>query len=70
MLSKSIGCSIKKEGAFTHIEALHKQKLIDDKIMNILKATTDDSTLSMVEKPYRDNLRADILKAAIVAALV
>ncbi|HWQ30897.1 MAG TPA: CtsR family transcriptional regulator, partial [Negativicutes bacterium] len=70
MLSKSIGSSINKEGAFTLIEALHKQKLIDDRIVNILKASTDDSTLSMVEKPYRDNLRADILKAAIVAALV
>ena len=70
MLSKSIGSSINKEGAFVLIEALRKQKLIDITIVNILKASTDDSTLSMVGKPYRDNLRAEILKAAIVAALV
>ena len=70
MLSKSIGDSINKEGAFTLIETLYKQKLINRNIVNILKAATDDSTLAMVEKPYRDNLRAEILKAAIVAALI
>jgi transcriptional regulator CtsR len=70
MLSNSIGDSINKEGAFVLIEALHKQKLIDLKNVNILKAAADDSTLSMVEKPYRDKLRAEILKAVIVAALI
>jgi transcriptional regulator CtsR len=70
MLSKSIGSSINKEGAFALIEALNKQELIDNNIVNILKAATDDSTLSLVGKPYRDNLRAEILKATIVAALV
>ncbi|HYE82988.1 MAG TPA: CtsR family transcriptional regulator [Clostridia bacterium] len=70
MLSNSIGDSINKESAFALIEALYKQKLIDLKIMNILKASADDSTLSMAGKPYRDNLRAEILKAVIVAALI
>lgn len=70
MLSKSIGNSINKEGACALIEALYKQKLIDNTVVNILKSSTDDSTLSIVGKPYRDNLRAEILKAAIVAALV
>jgi transcriptional regulator CtsR len=70
MLSKSIGGSINKESAFVLIEALHKQKLIDLKIVNVLKALTDDSTLIMVDKPYRDKLRAELLKAVIVAALI
>jgi len=70
MLSKSIGESINKESAFNLIEALDKQKLIDFRIVNILKASTDDSTLSVVGKPIRDKLRAEILKAAIVAALI
>ncbi|HWR61302.1 MAG TPA: CtsR family transcriptional regulator, partial [Clostridia bacterium] len=70
MLFKSIGSRINKEGAFALIEALQKQKLIDATAVNILKAATDDSTLSLMEKPYRDELRAEILKAAIVAALV
>lgn len=70
MLSNSIGDSINKESAFALIEALNKQKLIDAKAVNILKAAADDSTLAMVAKPYRDNLRAEILKAVIVAALV
>jgi len=70
MLSTSIGDSINKEGAFALAEALYKQKLIDRNTVNILKAATDDSTLSKVGKPYRDNLRAEILKAVIVAALV
>ena len=70
VLSKSIGRSINKESAFVLIEALHKQKLIDHKIVNVLKALTDDSTLLMVDKPYRDKLRAELLKAVIVAALI
>lgn len=70
VLSKSIGNSINKEGAFALIEALHKKKLIEDKLVNVLKGAVDDSTLSMVEKPYRDKLRAEILKATIVAALI
>lgn len=70
MLSKSIGDSINKEGAFALVEALNKQKLIDLKTVNILKAAADDSTLIMVEKPLRDRLRAEILKAVIVAALI
>ncbi|MHB1393596.1 MAG: CtsR family transcriptional regulator [Clostridia bacterium] len=70
MLSKSIGDSINKEGAFALVEALYKQKLIEPQIVNILKAAVDDSTLVMVEKPYRDKLRAEILKAVIVAALI
>ncbi len=70
MLSNSIGNNINKEGAFALIEALYKQKLIDSRTVNILKAAVDDSTLSMTEKPYRDKLRAEILKAVIVAALI
>ncbi len=70
MLSKSIGDSINKERAFNIAEALYKQKLIDLKLVNILKAATDDNTLSIVERPFRNSLRADILKALIVAALI
>jgi transcriptional regulator CtsR len=70
LLTKSIGESINKESAFALIEALNKQKLIDAKAVNMLKAAVDDSTLAMVEKPYRDELRAEILKAVIVAALI
>ncbi len=70
VLTKSIGESINKEGAFALAEALHKKKLIDFKTVNIIKASVDDSTLSMVVKPYRDKLRAEILKAVIVAALI
>lgn len=70
VLSNSIGESINKEGAFALVEALNKQKLIDFRTVNILKASTDDSTLLMVKKPYRDKLRAEILKAVIVAALI
>ena len=70
MLSKSIGDSLNKERAFAIAEALRKEKLIDRKLMSIFKAASDDSTLSTVEKPHRDNLRAEILKAVIVAALI
>lgn len=70
ILSKGIGESINKEGAFNLIEALYKQDLIDNSVMNILKAAVDDSTLSSVQKPFRDKLRAEILKSIIVAAVM
>jgi len=69
MLSKGIGDSINKEGAFNFIEALYKRGLIGGNIVNVLKAAVDDSTLSAVSKPQRDSLRAEILKSVIVAAL-
>ncbi|MGE5632802.1 MAG: CtsR family transcriptional regulator [Caulobacteraceae bacterium] len=70
LLSNRIGSSINKEGAFELIQALHKLNLIESGDVKILKAAVDDSTLSMVQKPLRDNLRAEILKSIIVAAVV
>lgn len=70
ILSREIGDSINKEGAFALIEALFKRDLIEGNVVNVLKAAVDDSTLSAVKKPFRDNLRAEILKSVIVAAVI
>ncbi|MDF2839395.1 MAG: transcriptional repressor of class stress s [Clostridia bacterium] len=70
MLSERIGESVNKEGAFELLEILHRKNLIDLRIRDIIKNTVDDNTLSSLNRPLRDKLRAEILKAAVIAALV
>ena len=70
MLSKELGEDLNKESAFRFIEAMYKEGLLDEKIMNIIKSAVDDSTLSLIPKPLRDIVRAEIFKATIVSALI
>lgn len=70
MLAERIGESVNKEGAFELLEILYKKNLIDLRIRDIIKNIVDDNTLSSVNRPSRDNLRAEILKAAVIAALM
>jgi hypothetical protein len=43
---------------------------MDIRIRNIIKTVVDDNTLSSISKLDRDRIRAEILKAAVVTALV
>lgn len=70
MLAERIGESVNKEGAFELLEILYKKNLIDMRIRDIIKNIVDDNTLSSLNRPLRDNLRAEILKAAVIAALM
>ncbi len=70
MIAERIGNSVKKEGAFELLEILFKKQLIDQRIKNIIKTSVDDNTLNIISKPFRDIVRAEILKASIVAALM
>ena len=70
MLSERIGDSVNKEGAFELLEILYRKHLIDLRVRNIIKNIVDDNTLSSLSKPERDRIRAEILKAAVVAALI
>jgi len=70
ILSEQVGDSLNKETAVQIAELLSERKLIAENQLNVIKAAVDDSTLSIVEKPFRDILRARILKAAIVAAVI
>ncbi|OGO78172.1 MAG: hypothetical protein A2Y23_12400 [Clostridiales bacterium GWB2_37_7] len=70
MLSERIGDSVNKEGAFELLEILYRKSLIDLRIRNIIKNTVDDNTLSSLNKTLRDKLRAEILKAAVIAAII
>lgn len=70
MIADRIRNSVNKEGAFELLEILFRKQLIDQRIKNIIKTSVDDNTLSIISKPYRDMVRAEILKAAIVAALI
>lgn len=70
MLSERIGESVNKEGAFELLEILYRKDLIDSRTKNIIKIVVDDNTLNSLSKPARDQVRAEILKAAVVAALI
>jgi transcriptional regulator CtsR len=70
ILSKELGDNLNKESAFRFIEAMYKEDLIDERIMNIVKSAVDDSTLSLIPKPLRDIIRAEIFKAMIVSSLI
>jgi transcriptional regulator CtsR len=70
MLADRIGDSTNKENAFELVEILYRKGLIDLRIKNIIKTVVDDNTLCMIGKPLRDAMRAEILKAAVVAALI
>lgn len=70
MLAERIGESVNKEGAFELLEILYRKGLIDQRINTIIKSSIDDNTLSFISKPLRDRVRAEVLKAAVVAALI
>jgi transcriptional regulator CtsR len=70
LLANRIGDSVNKEGAFELLEILHRKGLMDVRIRNIIKTVVDDNTLSSIEKAGRDRIRAEILKAAVVTALI
>lgn len=70
VLSEQIGDNINKETAVQILELLSEMELIARNQLNVIKAAVDDSTLTIIEKPFRDTLRAKILKAAIVAAVI
>ena len=69
LLENSIGSCIMKERAFELLDILYKKDLISFYVRNIIKASVDDSTLSVLQKTERDHIRAEIMKAAIVAAI-
>ena len=47
-----------------------KEKLITEREGKIIKAALDDSNLAAVPKDLRDEIRASLLKAMLVSALV
>jgi transcriptional regulator CtsR len=70
LLANRIGDSVNKEGAFELLEILYRKGLMDTRVRNIIKTVVDDNTLSSISKLDRDRIRAEILKAAVVTALV
>lgn len=70
LLEEKVGNTISKENAQKLVISLYKKKLIDERLKNVIGTAIDDATLSIVGRPVRDNLRAEILKAVIVAALM
>ncbi len=70
ILSNEFGDNLNKESAFRFIEAMYKEDLIDERIMNIIKSAIDDNTLSLISRPLRDRIRSEIFKAMLVSALL
>ncbi len=70
ILSAGIGSNISKAKAYEMLEILLVKELLDKRSRDIIKAAIDDSTLSMIPIEFRDFVRAQIMKAAIIAALI
>ncbi len=70
VLTEQIGDSLNKETSVQIAELLAEKGLIAENQLKVIKSAVDDSTLSLVGRPMRDVLRARILKAAIVAAVI
>ncbi len=70
VLEKRVGDSINKETAIQLVEGFYSQGLIDAKTKNIINAAIDDVTLSIIPRPMRDRLRADILKSVFLAVII
>jgi len=70
ILSEGIGNNISKTKAYEMLQILMEKELIDKKSRDIIKATIGDSTLSIIPIEFRNFLRAQIMKSAIVAAII
>ena len=70
ILLKEIGNNLNKEKAFRFVDFMYKEGFLSERESNIIKAALDDSSLSIVPKPLRDIVRADILKAVLVSAWI
>ena len=70
ILLKEIGQNINKEKAYSFVDFMQKEGFIDERECKIIKAAVDDSNLSSIPKSLRDEIRASILKAMLVSALI
>lgn len=70
VLSEQIGDHLNKESSVGIASLLAERGLIAENQLKVMMAAMDDSTLGAVPKPIRDHLRAKILKAMIVAAVI
>lgn len=64
-----IGDSITYDAGVKLIDALKEADMISEREMNILKAAINDRTLFLING-YRNKVRAEILKSALVAAML
>lgn len=70
LLNKKIGPDLNKEKAYSFIDFMCKEGFITEREGKIIKAAVDDSNLSAVPRSLRDEVRATILKAMLVSALI
>lgn len=68
VITEKIGDSITYNGGLQIIEALQDANIISNREVNILKSAINDRTLSIVND-LRNKIRAEILKAAIMAIM-
>ncbi|MCQ1530978.1 CtsR family transcriptional regulator [Lutispora saccharofermentans] len=70
ILSKEIGDNLNKERAFGFVDFMQREGFLSERESNIIKAAVDDSNMPMIPKSVRNIIRAAILKAMLVSALV
>lgn len=68
LIQRQIGTHLTQDEAWGYILRLHEQNIIDEREAAIMQAAIHRETIAL-ELPYRDMVRANLLKAMILAVL-
>jgi transcriptional regulator CtsR len=68
LVHQQIGAAVSQDEAFGYIQRLREQNVIDDREAAIMQAALHRDTLGL-DLPLRDQVRASLLKAMILAVL-
>lgn len=68
LIQRQIGAQVTQDEAWGYILRLHEQNMIDEREAAIMQAAIHRETIGL-ELPYRDMVRANLLKAMILAVL-
>ena len=68
LVRRQIGSQLTQDEALGYILRLHEQGVIDEREAALMQAATHRETIAL-ELPFRDMLRANLLKAMILAIL-
>lgn len=68
LVHQQIGSHLTQEEAFGYIERLQEQNMIDERVAALMQAAVHRDSIDL-ELPVRDMVRANLLKAMIIAIL-
>jgi len=68
LIQQQIGSAVSQDEALGYIVRLHEQNIIDEREAAIMQAAVHRETIAL-DLPFRDMVRANLLKAMIIAVL-